>query len=166
MAMQASQNNKTYPFIQGGTALVYENETILRDASRVAGHDIAQYTVMAQVAASEKWVPWSSVTNTDGSAIPAGILMNDGGVSGASVIAGDVTGVQILIGTAVEIDGGQLVFDAYVAGGSSALALTTAFSGNAAGSGTATPYVVLTCKALLKMLGIYTKTAYAASKTA
>src|SRR5574340_251695 len=132
MAQQASQNNATYPFITGGTALVAENETILTDAARTV--ILYQYTVMAQIAATGKWVPWTSVTATDGSAIPQGILMNDGGVTAAALAAADVTGAQILIGTCVEVDAGQLVFDLGSTGGGSALTLATVFTGNAAGT--------------------------------
>lgn len=164
MAQQSSQTNATYPFILGGTALVAENETLLTDAARTV--ILYQYTVMAQVAASGKWVPWTSATATDGSAIPQGILMNDGGVTAAALAAADVTGAQILIGSCVEIDGGQLVFDLGSTGGGAALTLATVFTGNAVGSGTATPYILLTGRKLLAMAGIFAKTAYVASKTA
>jgi hypothetical protein len=162
MALQASQVNRTYPFILGGTALVKENETLLQDASRTVILD--QYTVMAQVAASRKWVPWTTVTATDGSAVPAGILMNDGGISAAALAADDVTGAVILVGTNVEVDAGQLVFDKGSTGQGTALALTTVFTGNAAGTGSATPYILLVAERLLNMIGIYPKTAFVAAK--
>lgn len=164
MALQASQVNKTYPFILGGTAVVKENETVKQDGSRVAADPLYQFTVMAQIANGKKWLPWTSVTATDGTAIPKGVLMNDGGLTAAAIIAGDVTGAAILIGSEAEVDAGQLVFDIGYNGGVVALTLDTIFSGNAAGSGSATPYIVLRGEDLLNMFGIYPKTIFVASK--
>lgn len=165
MALQASQVNTTYPFILGGAkAQVKESQTILQDASRVAGNVLAQYTVMGQVASSKKWVPFTSVTATTGVAFRLGVCMTDDGVSAASIIAGDVTGVPILYGGPVEVDASQLVFDAFYNGGESALTLDTVFTGNAVGSGTATPYIICRAEDLLNLWGIIPKTVFVASK--
>lgn len=111
----------------GGTALVKESETILRDASRSV--DLALYTVMAQITASKKWVPWllANLSATDGSAIPCGILCADGGIAAAALAAGDVT-APILIGTCVELDAAQLVFDKGSTGAATACTLDTTTS--------------------------------------
>ena len=98
-----------------------------QDAARTKA--LAQYTVMAYIVATGKWIPWNSVTATDGSAYPAGILMTDGGFTAAQLAAADVTGAAILVGgPAVLVDSSQLVFDTGVGGTNAALALTTAIA--------------------------------------
>lgn len=156
MALQASQVNKTYPFILGGTALVKENETLLQDAARTVVLD--QYTVMAQIAASKKWVPWlnANLGATDGKQTPKGILMNDGGISAASLAAGDVTGAVILVGTGAEVDAGQLVFDKGSTGGGTANTLDSV--------PTVPTNQALRGEDLLNAFGIYPKTAFVASR--
>jgi hypothetical protein len=157
-AIQSSVVNKTAPFIvKNGPGLVLDNETILTDASRTKA--LAQYTVMAYIAATGKWIPWYSVTTTDGSAFPAGILMTDGGFTAAQLVAGDVTGAAILVGgAALLIDSSQLVFDAGVGGSGGGLALTTAIAGNAVGSGSATCYLTINAATALRLLGIFCQT--------
>ena len=117
--------------VSGGTALVREAKTLLTDAARVAV--LREYSVMALIAASEKWIPWTSLSATDGSAFPAGILMNDGGIAAALFTGGDYTGAIILAGSNVEVDASQLVFDTCYGGGRAALSLAsviTAVSGD------------------------------------
>ena len=157
-AIQSSVVNKTAPFIvKNGPGLVLDNETILTDAGRTKA--LAQYTVMAYIVASNKWIPWNSVTATDGSAFPAGILMTDGGFTAAQLVAGDVTGAAILVGgAALLIDSSQLVFDAGVGGSGGGLALTTAIAGNAVGSGSATCYLTINAATALRLCGIFCQT--------
>lgn len=113
---QVSRVNRTVHLIRGGVGLSKENETLLQDAARAV--DLVEWTVMAQIAASKKWVPWlnANLGATDGKAFPIGIYMGDP-VLAASLVAGDVTGAAILIGSSVEVDAGQLVFDGGSTGG-------------------------------------------------
>ncbi len=156
-AIQSSQVNKTYPFIvKNGPGLVLDNETIKQDAARTIA--LAQYTVMALNPTTNIWVPWSTVTATDGTAFPAGILMTDGGFTAAQIAAGNVTGASILTGgAALLIDSSQLVFDTGVGGGNTALTFTTVISGNAVGSASATCYLVMTCATALRLGGMFTQ---------
>jgi len=62
MAHQSSQNNFNVPFERGGEGRIYDNETFEQDAGRAAA--LAPYTVVAQKAASRKWVPLTSVDPT------------------------------------------------------------------------------------------------------
>jgi hypothetical protein len=153
--IQTYQNDAVYPFlINTAPVMVAENESIAADASRTAA--LAQYTVMAYNPTTAKWVPWSSVTASDGTAYPAGILMNDGGFTAAQVVAGVTGGVAILVGgSGLRIDSSQLVFDTGVGGGNVALSLATVISSNAAGSGSATPYATVTAEKWLRNLGLY-----------
>lgn len=157
-AIQSSQVNKVYPFlINTAPQIVAENESIAADASRTK--DLAQYTVMAYNPTTAKWVPWSSVTASDGTAYPAGVLMNDSGLTAAQVVAGVTGGVAILIGGAgLRVDSSQLVFDTGVGGSNVALSLATIISSNAVGTGTATPYLVMNGASALRLAGIFALT--------
>lgn len=112
MGYQASQGNNSFPFILQGVGFIKDSQTVLTDGSRTVV--LAQYTIMAQIASSGKWVPWlnANLGATDGKQYPMGILMNDGGISAAALAAGDVTGADILYaGHGCEIDASQIVFD-------------------------------------------------------
>lgn len=160
---QSSAVQSTFPFTLDGNPYVLTNETIKQDASRTAA--LAQYTIMAYVSATQKWVPWSNLTASDGSAYPMGILMTDGGFTGAQVAAGDVTGAAIAAGgTAWRVDGSQVVFDTGVGGGNTALALTSQLNSNAVGSGSATVYFLTTAQRWLESRGIFIQTTVAFDK--
>ena len=111
-AIQSSQVGSSIPFyVGGGVPLVKDQETILTDGSRTV--PLAQYTIMAQIASTKKWVPWinSNLGDNTGMQYPFGILMADGGYTAAQYSAGDITGVPILVGGGVKVDANQLVFD-------------------------------------------------------
>lgn len=62
MAVQSSLNNAVTPFFRGGEGRIKDNETFEQDAARATA--LAVYTVVAQKAATRKWVPLSSVDPT------------------------------------------------------------------------------------------------------
>lgn len=97
MAVQSRLNQTNYNLILSGATLVKDNETMLQDAGRST--DLVRGTVMAQVAATGKWVPLTDIAATTGEAIARGIYMGDD-VLAASLVAGDVTGRLILVGGA------------------------------------------------------------------
>jgi hypothetical protein len=82
----------------------------LTDGARAAV--LKKYTVMAQVAASKKWVPLTDVTIEDtGAGVARGIFMGDD-VTAAALVAGDVVGQLILVGgAAATVDSQQLVLE-------------------------------------------------------
>lgn len=108
MAVQARTNNNNLAFIRQALpiSLVKEAEVVKQNALRtdpmVAG------TVMAQIGATRKWVPLTDIAAVDGSALPAGVLMQD--IPAAQIVAGDVSNVSILIGCAI-LNGGMIVFE-------------------------------------------------------
>lgn len=108
MAVQSSSNLYNFPFVISGESKVKDNETLLTDAARSTV--LAPYTVMAQVAASRKWVPLTDVAALDGSNTARGILMGDA-VTAAALVAGDVTGQMILVAGPCVVDGSQLVLE-------------------------------------------------------
>jgi len=107
MSVQSRTNNINKPFILSGDSLIRNNETILQDAGRTAV--LAPFTVMAKVAASQKWVPFTDETAVDGGAIPQGIYLGPE-IAAADLVAGDVIAPTILIGDGI-IDEAQLILD-------------------------------------------------------
>ena len=109
MAQQAERNNSNIAFVLEGQSYVSEAETLLQDAGRGAVA-LVWGTLMAKVAASQKWVPFTDETAVDGSAIPLGIYVG-ADVPGADLVAGDVVNSPILRGGACTIDVEQLTIE-------------------------------------------------------
>lgn len=78
---------KTYP------ATRRDQATIAQDAGRTT--TLEPFTLMAKVSATQKWVPFTSETAVDGSAIPQGIYLGEQ-ILAATLVAGDVEDVPIL----------------------------------------------------------------------
>jgi hypothetical protein len=112
MTVQSQINLDTTPFILKSRDSITEgNATILQDAGRVAA--LAPYTLMAQISASKKWVPFTDETAVDGSGIPSGIFLSSdiqGEIPAADLVAGDVVDVPILKFGA-DIDEAKLVIE-------------------------------------------------------
>ena len=108
MTVQASGSNLNFPFVLSGDSLIKDTETLLQDAGRSAV--LAFGTLMAKVAASGKWVPLTDETATDGTATARGIYLGDE-VAAADLVAGDVVGAPILVGSACTIDSQQLTIE-------------------------------------------------------
>lgn len=98
MAVQSRLNIDVTPFFLSGSNIYKDNETILQDAGR--SEDLVTYTLMAQISATKKWVPFTDETATDGSAIAKGIYIGDD-IPAADLVAGDVTSVPIVVGGSV-----------------------------------------------------------------
>ena len=81
--------------------------TIAQDAGRSAV--LAPNTLMAKVAASEKWTPWISASATDGTAHPQGIFVGEE-ITAAALVAGDVTD-QPIIEFGIDFDEDLLVIE-------------------------------------------------------
>jgi len=148
---QNSLVNSTFPLQLQGDARLLDDETLLTDSARTV--PLVFGTIMAQVASSRKWVPWTTVTATDGSAYPLAVYIGPD-VAAADLAAGDVTGAPMLVGGAL-LDDTQVVFDKGSTGAGTALTLNTVINGNAAGSGTATPYFVMIAQRFLELKGLY-----------
>jgi hypothetical protein len=105
---------------------VRDNETLLTDGARATV--LKRGTVMAQVAASKKWVPLTDIAAvTTGAAVARGILLSED-VTAAALVAGDVTGQVILVGgAAVTLDAQQVVLE-------NSLTLNTVVSDDPAGA--------------------------------
>ena len=108
MTVQSSLNNSSVPFIRFANPAVIDGVAVLlQDAGRAAA--LEPFTLMAKVAASQKWVPFTDETAVDGSAIPAGIYLG-ASIAAADLVAGDVVDASILVGAAL-IDLNQLVIE-------------------------------------------------------
>ena len=108
MAVQASRDNQNFEIVLSGISLVSEAETLLQDAGRAT--PLVYGTLMAKVAASQKWVPFTDETAVDGSAIPQGVYLG-ADITAAALVAGDVVDRPILEGGALTIDVQQLVIE-------------------------------------------------------
>jgi len=108
MSVQVSASNKNFGFLRYGEAKT-KTGTILQDAARAT--PLVFGTVLAQVAASRKWVPLTDVTAVaTGENTARGIFIGDN-VTAAALVAGDVLNQQILIGGPCTIDAQQVVLE-------------------------------------------------------
>lgn len=106
MAIQTRSNLNNTPFTRlSDPADILHDATILQDAGETI--PLAPFTLMAKVAASQKWVPFTDETATNGSAHPQGIYMGSS-IPAADIVAGDVVDNQILEANA-HFDQNQLV---------------------------------------------------------
>jgi hypothetical protein len=108
MPVQNRQDYENVAFIRSGISLIKDNETLLQDAGRSV--PLAYGTVMAKVAATQKWVPFTDETAVNGTAIPQGIYTGQE-VAAADLVAGDVVGAAILVGAACTVDVEQLTIE-------------------------------------------------------
>ena len=107
MAVQTSINNAILAFILGGLALSRSDQILLTDAGRTT--DLLFGTLLAKVAATQKWVPFISETATDGTASPQGIYIGPD-IASADIVAGDIADLAVLVGDAV-VDVNQVVIE-------------------------------------------------------
>ena len=113
MGVQVSGNINTRPFILSElpVALRSDKSIILQDGGRAT--DLLSRTLMAKIAATGKWVPYTDIAATNGAGIPAGIYDPEGelgDIPSADIVAGDVVDVPILIFGA-RFDENQLVIE-------------------------------------------------------
>lgn len=143
MSVQTSNNISSVPFIreESPSAVSRTNQVIAQDAGRTAV--LAPYTLMAKIAASGKWVPFTNEAATDGSAIPQGIYIGNE-IAAATLVAGDVSNVEIAEGNFIYtkdllviensktldtvITGATLTFDAGTGDSTASLANTLVIS--------------------------------------
>lgn len=109
MAIQVRVDNDTRPFILNGVGASVMDGVMLQDAGR-GTTALTRYTLLAKVAATGKWVPFTDETATDGTAIPQGVYMGDD-IAGADLVAGDVVDLPILVGAGVFVDKNLLVIE-------------------------------------------------------
>lgn len=107
MAVQASTNQTNFTFILSGEGL-HRTVTLLTDAGRAT--PLVYGTLMAKVAASGKWVPFTDETATDGTAIARGVYVGTD-VTAAALVAGDVLNAPVLVGGNCTIDSAQLTIE-------------------------------------------------------
>ena len=108
MSVQANKDNSSVPFIRFANPAVIDEEAVFsQDGARSAV--LASNTLMAKIASTQKWEPFTDETATDGTAIPQGIYIGPD-ITAAALVAGDVVDNQILVGAAL-IDKNQLVIE-------------------------------------------------------
>lgn len=107
MAVQSRSDNTNVAFILAGQTVVRESQTFLQDAGRAT--DLVFGTLVAQVAASKKWVPFTDETATDGTAIAKGIILDT--IPAASLVAGDVVDIPVLVGSGCTVAAEQITIE-------------------------------------------------------
>lgn len=108
MAVQNRTDINNVALIRFGIAATLQAAILLQDAGRT---EVLKYgTLMAKVAASQKWVPFTNEAATNGSAHPQGIYIGPD-VAASDLVAGDVENAHILVGNGVFIDENQLVIE-------------------------------------------------------
>ncbi len=109
MPVQARKDNVNIPFYLDSQGAYSESEQVLlQDGARAA--DLKFGTVMAQVAASKKWVPYTDPAAIDGTGTPKGILVSED-VAFGDLVAGDVEGTRILLGGTALVNESLVVFE-------------------------------------------------------
>jgi len=107
MAVQGSATNQNFTFVLSGETLT-RTKTLSQDAGRTT--PLVFGTLMAKIAATDKWEPFTDETATDGTAIARGIFCGDD-VTAAALVAGDVTDQPIYVGGCFTFDNQQLVIE-------------------------------------------------------
>jgi len=105
--VQASIQNKILAFVLAGLNITRNDAVIAQDAGRST--DLLFGTVMAKVAATQKWTPFIDETATDGTSNPQGIYLG-ADIASADLVAGDVVDSVICVGDAI-VDLNQLVIE-------------------------------------------------------
>lgn len=109
MAVQTNLTNSVLPFFLEGEVFGTASAVIEQDAARTT--DLVQFTLMGQKAANRKWVPFTSLTATDGTAARFGIYTGDD-IAAADLVAGDVTDMpMVTVGSGTPFDQGRLVIE-------------------------------------------------------
>jgi hypothetical protein len=93
MAVQGTQNNTNVPFIHNEDTDII-TATIAQDEQRTV--DLLQYTVMAYNATNQVWVPFVSLVDTEGEAMPRGIYL-DSDIAAADLVEGEIENCSILV---------------------------------------------------------------------
>jgi hypothetical protein len=109
MAFQGRTDQKNFLTFLQGEARHKDNETFKQDAGRTT--PLKYGTVVAQIAATGKWVPLTDVAALDGSNTARGIYIGED-IAAAALVAGDVTGRPIIVyGIGLVLDSTQLILE-------------------------------------------------------
>lgn len=109
MAVQNNLDNNNTPFILLANPGAEDAAAVLLTIGARAV-DLVKYTLMAKIAATGKYAPYTDETAVDGTALPAGIYMGDD-IPFADIAAGDVVDLPILVGGGAFFDENQLVIE-------------------------------------------------------
>lgn len=155
MGVQGRTDFKNFSLVASGGHYSRDNETIKQDGARAT---VLKYgTVMAQVAATKKWVPLTDVTAvTTGESIARGIYIGED-IAAATLVAGDVPNCPMMVyGLPAVIDASLVVLE-------NNLTLDTVISDDPAGADNGVVNVRRIEDDLLK-IGILFQTTYDISK--
>lgn len=110
MSVQNNLDNNNTPFILlANPGASDAAATLLQDAGRGAVA-LVQFTLLAKISATGKYVPYTDIAAVDGSGLPAGIYLGDD-IAGADIVAGDVVDLPVLVGGNAFFDENQLILE-------------------------------------------------------
>lgn len=109
MSIENSLNNNNTPFILFvGPGASDAAATLFTDAGRSTV--LAQFTVLAKISATGKYVPYTDIAATDGTAFPAGIYTGPD-IAAVDIAAADVVNLPVLVGGNAFFDKNQLILE-------------------------------------------------------
>ena len=109
MSLSAVETVDTTPAVLGGSGNYNDNETIQQDAGRGVA-DMVHLTVMVIDAADQKLKPMTILTDVTSESSPVGLLWSQD-VAAAGIVAGDVTGIKLMVGGNIRIDEDKIVLE-------------------------------------------------------
>ena len=95
--------------VLGGVPNEIQTATILQDAGR-GTTPLAYGTVMGRNPVTRIWQPWKSDLTT-GALVNVGIFAGNRAVTGAELVAGDVTNMNIIVGDGIRVAESLLVLE-------------------------------------------------------
>lgn len=108
MPLQTRLDVDLTPLIRGGQSAVEQNAVLLTDAGRSTA--LVFGTLLAKVAASGKYVPFTNEAAVDGSALPSGVYIGPD-IPAADIVAGDVLDIPVLVGNGVYVDENKITIE-------------------------------------------------------
>lgn len=108
MALQTRLDVDLTPLIRAGQSAVEQTAILFTDAGRST--PLVFGTLLAKIAATEKYEPFTDETATDGTALPSGIYIGPD-IPAADIVAGDVLDIPVLVGNGVYIDENKVTIE-------------------------------------------------------
>lgn len=109
MSVQARKDTSNKSFILDSSLSLSEDDAVfLQDGGRAT--PLLFGTLVAKIAASQKYVPYTDETAVNGTAVPAGVYIG-ADIPAADLVAGDVVDSIVLLGGGALIDENKLVIE-------------------------------------------------------
>ena len=108
MALQTRLDVDLTSLVRRGQSAVEQKAILFTDAGRSV--PLVFGTLLAKIAATEKYVPFTDETAVDGSALGSGIYIGPD-IPAADIVAGDVLDIPVLVGNGVYVDENKITIE-------------------------------------------------------